>query len=445
MKFKIILSGILVMFFGSLLAQDKSIDYDKNWPNWRGPFANGISPDGNPPLAWSETKNVKWKVAIPGTGYSTPITWGDQIFLSTAIEIVDPKEGQNQEEAQQGGRRMRGKQTKNVHKFDVISLNRFTGKILWQKTVTEEVPQEGTHQAGSWASNSPVTDGENIYAYFGSRGLFCLDLKGNLKWQRDFGQMEKRNSFGEGSSPVLYEDKIIVLWDQEGQSFIIALDKKTGKDIWKVNRDETTTWSTPLVVEVNGKPQVITGATTLMRSYDLETGQQIWQSKGLFANVIPMPVAKENMVYLMSGHRGSALLAINLSEAKGDISDSETIVWRYNKDTPYTPSPLLMENNLYFFKSNSGILTCLDANDGTVKYSNQRLDGMGNLYTSPVGAGDRFYIIGGTGISYTVKHGSKFEILAKNQLDDKFHASPVIIGKNIYLRGFKYLYCIGSD
>ena len=257
--------------------------------------------------------------------------------------------------------------------------------------------------------------------------------------------MEKRNSFGEGSSPVLYEDKIIVLWDQEGQSFIVALDKKTGKDIWKVNRDETTTWSTPLVVEVNGRAQVITGATTLMRSYDLETGQLIWQSKGLFANVIPMPVAKENMVYLMSGHRGSALLAINLSDAKGDISDSETIVWRYNKDTPYTPSPLLMENNLYFFKSNNGILTCLDANDGTVKYSNQRLDGMGSLYTSPVGAGDRFYIIGGTGISYTVKHGSKFEILAKNQLDDNFHASPVIIGNNIYLRGFKYLYCIGSD
>lgn len=445
MKFKIILSGILLMFSGFLFAQDKSIDYDKNWPNWRGPFANGISPDGNPPLTWSETKNVKWKVAIPGTGYSTPITWGDQIFLSTAIEIVDQKNQQNQDEPQQGGRRRSGKQSKNVHKFDVLSLNRLTGKILWQKTVTEEVPQEGTHQAGSWASNSPVTDGENIYAYFGSRGLFCLDLKGNLKWQRDFGQLEKRNSFGEGSSPVLYEDKIIVLWDQEGQSFIIALDKKTGKDIWKVNRDETTTWSTPLVVEVNGRPQVITGATTLMRGYDLETGQLIWQSKGLFANVIPMPVAKENMVYLMSGHRGSALLAINLSEAKGDISDSETIVWRYNKDTPYTPSPLLMENNLYFFKSNSGILTCLDANDGTVKYSNQRLDGMGNLYTSPVGAGDRFYIIGGTGISYTVKHGSKFEILAKNQLDDKFHASPVIIGKNIYLRGFKYLYCIGSD
>ncbi len=199
-----------------------------------------------------------------------------------------------------------------------------------------------------------------------------------------------------------------------------------------------------MVVEVNGKPQVITGATKLIRSYDLETGKLIWQSKGLFANVIPMPVVKENMVYLMSGHRGSALLAIRLSEAKGDISDSETIAWRYDKDTPYTPSPLLMENNLYFLKSNNGILTCLDANDGKVHYSNQKLDGMGSLFTSPVGVGDRFYIIGGTGLSYVIKHGPKFEILAKNQLDDKFHASPVIIGKNIYLRGFKYLYCIGT-
>ncbi len=238
MKSRIILSGILLILSGILLAQDKSVDYDKNWPNWRGPFANGISPDGNPPLTWSESKNVKWKVPIPGTGYATPITWGDQIFLLTAVDMG----GQNQDEPQQGGRRRRSKQTKNVHKFDVISLNRLTGKIQWQKTVAEEVPQEGTHQFGSWASNSPVTDGENIYAYFGSRGLFCLDLKGNLKWQRDFGQMEKRNSFGEGSSPVLYKDKIVVLWDQEAQSFIIAVDKKTGKDIRKKNRDETTTW-----------------------------------------------------------------------------------------------------------------------------------------------------------------------------------------------------------
>ncbi len=438
---------ISIIMSGFLSAQEKPSDFDKNWPHWRGPLANGVSPNGNPPSEWNEEKNVKWKIEIPGSGHETPVIWGDQIIILTAIEIEGEEKPKEQAEQPQQGRRnwMSAKKTKNVHKFVVLSVNRQDGKIQWQKTVKEEVPQESTHDYGSWASNSPVTDGKHIYAYFGSRGIFCLDMKGNLKWQRDFGQMEKRMSFGEGSSPVLYENKIIILWDHEGESFLIALDKKDGKDVWKTNRDEGTSWSTPFVVEVNGKPQVITSATKLIRSYDIASGELIWECSGMTNNVIPMPVTDGNILFLMSGFRGNALLAIDLSKAKGDITGSDAIIWEYNKDTPYTPSPILLDNMLYFLRSNNGSLSCLDKNDGRVYYSKQKLEETGSIFTSPVATRDRIFVLGGTGLTYVVKHGSEFEILSKNKLDDKFHASPAIIGDNIYLRGFKYLYCISEE
>ena len=319
------------------------------------------------------------------------------------------------------------------------------GQIQWQKTVKEETPQEKTHEFGSWASHSPVTDGKHIYAYFGSRGLFCLDMQGNLRWERGFGQMSKKMSFGEGSSPVLHDNKIIIVWDHEGDSFIIALDKNTGKDVWKVDRHEATTWTTPFIVEVEEKPQVIASGTNRIRSYDPATGKLIWECGGMTANCIPMPVTANDILYVMSGFRGSALLAINLLKAKGDITDSGAIVWKYDKDTPYTPCPLLLDHNLYFLRVNNGILSCLDARNGKGYYRNERLEGMGNLFTSPVGVKDRIYILGGSGVTYVIKHGPEFKILAKNELEDNFHASPAIIENYIYLRGFNNLYCISQE
>ena len=309
----------------------------------------------------------------------------------------------------------------------------------------EEIPEERTHDLGSWASNSPVTDGKHIYAYFGSRGIFCLDMAGVLKWQRDFGQMSKRMSFGEGSSPVLYDNKVIIIWDHEGESFIVALDKNSGEEVWKTARDEGTSWSTPFIVDVDSKPQVIVSATRRIRSYDPDTGKLIWECSGMTQNVIPMPVTDGKMLYLMSGFRGSALLAIDLSKAKGDISNSDAILWQYNQDTPYTPSPLLIDNMLYFLRLNNGSLTCIDKKDGKVYYSKEKLEGISNLFTSPVGTKDRLYILGKSGITYVIKHGPEFEILAKNQLEDNFHASPAIIGNDMYLRGFKNLYCISQQ
>ena len=443
MKKILIIIGILVIFSNLLWAGEKSPEYEKYWPQWRGPFATGASPSGNPALEWNEDKNVKWKIEIPGKGHATPVVWGDQIFILTAIETdKDTRSVEESESPQQGHRGMPVNRTTKVHKFVIFAINRHDGKTLWQHSVREEVPQEGTHDMGSWASHSPVTDGEHVYAYFGSRGLFCFDMQGKLKWERDFGQLSKRMNFGEGSSPVLYRDRIIVNWDHEGQSFIIALDKKTGKDIWKVDRDEGTSWATPLVVENNGKFQVVTSATKLIRSYDFDTGKLIWECGGMTQNAIPSPFAADGILFVMSGFRGNTLLAINLSKAKGNITDTDAIVWRLDRDTPYAPSGLLFDNKLYFLKSNNGILSCFDAVSGKEYYSGQRLEGMGNVFASPVSAQGRIYIVGQKGTMYVIKHGPVFEVLAKNSLDDNFSASPAIVGNTLYLRGYRNLYCI---
>jgi outer membrane protein assembly factor BamB len=440
--------GLFLTFLFIISAADntKDTDYDKYWPQWRGPYMTGVSPNGNPPSEWSENKNVKWKIQVPGKGHATPIIWGDRMFILSAVAIGKEDSPTKPAETPQRRRGMPVTRTTKIHKFIIFAINRSDGKILWQHTVKEEVPQEGTHEQGSWASNSPVTDGDFVYAYFGSRGLFCFDMQGNLKWERDFGQMNKRMNFGEGSSPVLYKDKIIVNWDHEGDSFIIALDKKTGKDIWKVDRDEHTSWATPLVIEHDGKAQVITSATQMVRSYDVATGKLVWECSGMTQNAIPVPMEASGIVYLTTGFRGNALLAIRLSEAQGNITDSDAIVWRYDgKDTPYAPSGLLYNDRLYLLRSNNGILSCFDAKTGKQIYGGQRMEGMGNIFASPVAAQDRIYIIGQKGMTFVIKAGPAFEVLAKNQLDDNFNASPAVVGNVMYLRGCKNLYCIAEE
>jgi len=445
LKFKIILTSLVslgLMLSGTLNAQKNSTVNSTNWPQWRGPSETGAAPAGNPPVEFSETKNVKWKTEIPGKGHATPIIWGDQMIILTAVATdKKPQKGDVTQENGRLGPPSSG--TEFIHKFEVISVDRNTGKIQWTTTVKEEIPQERTHALGSWASDSPVTDGENIYAYFGSRGLFCLDFKGTILWDRDFGQMEIVMSFGEGSSPSIYKDKVVVVWDHEGASFIAALDKKTGKDVWKVERDEKSSWASPLIVELNGKAQVITAATNKVRSYDFETGELIWECTGLTRNVIPNPVYADGMLFVMSGYRGNSLLAIDLARAKGNITDTDVIVWKYIQDTPYTPSPVLMDGKLYFLKANNGSISCLDAKDGKVNYLNEKLEGIVNIYSSPTGAGDHIYIAA-EGVVDVIRSGSVFELLSSNKLDDTFHASPVVIGNDLYLRGFKYLYCISA-
>lgn len=446
MRTAISTAALLFIFTGYLIAQTQLSDNENNWIHWRGPYETGVAPTGNPPIEWSETKNIKWKSEIPGIGHATPIIWKDQMILLSAIKTNKIGGEKAAEEGEDENDWMNAKSTDLIHKFAVISVDRTNGEIQWQTVVREELPFSKTHQFGSWASNSPTTDGENIYAYFGSHGLYCLNLEGEILWERDFGRMEKVMSFGEGSSPYLYKNKLVVLRDHQGQSAIHVMDKKTGDIIWEAERDEVSSWSTPSVIEFEGTSQLVTAATGKIRSYDIANGKLLWECGGLTRNVIPSPIFLDGWVYLMSGYRGNALLAIDLAKASGDISGSDAIVWSYSEsNTPYTPCPVLMDGKLYFLKANNGYLSCLDAKDGTVYYAGEQLEGIKNIFTSPVGVKDRIYVVGTNGVSWVVKHGEEFELLSQNTLEDEFLASPVILGDDLFLRGEKAFYCISEE
>ena len=423
-------------------------DPDQNWPQWRGPRMTGVAPQGNPPVEWSDSKNIKWKIEIPGKGSASPIVWGDRIFVLTAIPTEKKVPAAAAPEPAAPGKRGRGPrgiQPDAVQQFAVIAVNRKDGKILWQKVVREELPHEGTHPTGTWASNSAVTDGEHVYAFFGSRGLYALDMNGNLKWEKDFGDMTIRLGFGEGASPAVHGDKIVVTWDHEGDSFIVALDKRSGKEAWRVPRDEGTAWTTPLIVEANGATQVITSATRKVRSYDLATGKLLWETAGMTANAIPTPVTDGKIVYLTSGFRGNALMAVNLDAAKGNLASTEAVLWKFDRDTPYVPSPLLYDGKLYFMKTNSAIVSCFDAATGKPLYGPERIEGMTDVYASPVGAAGRVYVFGRDGVGTVLAHGPEFKVLAQSKLDDGFDASPAIVGNEMYIRGRNHLYRISAD
>ena len=429
-------------------------DGDRFWPQWRGPLLTGAALYGDPPVAWSETKNVKWKVEIPGKGSATPVIWGDTIFVLTAIPTEKKAPAAIEDKAaapapESGGERRQsrppGIKPEFVQRFTILAINRKDGKTLWQRSLREELPHDGTHATNTWASASALTDGERVYAFFGSRGLYALDMKGNVKWEKDLGDMTIKLGFGEAASPALHGDRLVVNWDHEGESFIVALDKRTGKEVWRTPREEKTSWSTPLVVEVGGRAQVITSATSRGRSYDLATGELLWHATVMTANVIPTPVHSDGLVFLTSGFRGNALLAVRLAEAKGDVTNSSAIVWRYDRDTPYVPSPLLYGDQLYILKSNNGILTSFEARTGKKLYGEQRLEGVPNVYASPLGVAGRIYVAGRDGGVAVVQQGPEFKQLAANQLDDGFDASPVAVDNELYLRGQRFLYRISTN
>jgi outer membrane protein assembly factor BamB len=408
---------------------------DQYWPQWRGPDATGVSKLAKPPLEWSETKNVRWKKEIPGRGAGTPVIWGNLVFLSTAVPT-----GLSDSDAH----RSRGSNP-GPHKYVVMALDRKDGRAVWERVVREEAPHEGTHQDwGTWASPSIVTDGTHVIASFESRGIYAFDMKGTPIWQKNFGNKRMRNQFGEGSSPALHRDTLVIVWDHQGESFITALDKRTGEERWRTPRDEIDSWATPLVVESNGRAQVVTSGMKQVRSYDLETGKLLWYGAGTTMNPIPSPVAADGFVILTAGFRGNDLKAVRLADAKDDISNTPALVWGLTRDTPYVPSPLLYEGILYLLKSNNGILSTFDAKTGKPYYQLARLEAAPNVFASPVGAAGRVYIVGQEGTTVVLKQGPTFEVLAQNKLDDGFNASPALVDGEIYLRGFQSLYCIAE-
>lgn len=419
---------------------------DENWPQWRGPLGTGAAPNSDPPVEWSETKNIRWKVALPGKGHSSPIVWGDRIFLTSAVpfgELLPPKHSTAPGTHD-------GVPVTQKHEFVVMAVNRRDGKLLWQKSVHQKFPHEGGHYTGSLASNSVVTDGEHVFAFFGSHGLYCLDLQGDVKWQKQFGEMRTKHGHGESASPVLHGDLVFVNWDHDGPCFIAAFDKRTGKQRWKVDRDEETSWSSPIIVEDDGSQNagralLIVAGTNRVRAYDPATGKVIWECGGLSSNIVATPVAAEGMLYAGSSYEKKAFLAIRLDRAQGDITGSDRIAWTRNRGTPYVPSPLLYGDSLYYLTHYQGILSRVEAVTGVDKPGAMRLGSMGNIYASPVAGGGRVYVTDLDGKTIVVSHSNPPKVLATNILDEEFAASAAIVGRELFLRGKKYLYCIAED
>ena len=455
-----------------------------NWPTWRGPDTMGISRGGNPPLEWSETKNIKWKVKLEGdASNSSPVIWGNKIFFQTAIDtkikddtptpapVPMPMGGRGGPPGggppgarpggggpggrpggggrggrPGGGRRpggFGGGTPTTQYKFNLVCMDRKTGNLLWEKTVCQVKPHQGHHRDHGFASFTPVTDGKLVWAAYGSRGIYCYDADGNKVWSKELPTMS--TMFGEGGSPTLAGNAVIVLQDQRGESFIFAFDKKTGELLWKKPRDEEASYATPFPVAVDGKLQVVVSATNFIRSYDVQTGDVVWQCSGQTRNVIPTPVVGAGIVYVTSGYRGNALQAIKLG-GRGDLSGSDAIVWQVNeRTTPYVPSPLLYDNRVYVCKSNDEILSCYDAKTGEPHFVEQKMEEMDGVYASPVAAAGRIYYVGRNGVSYVLKPSDKFEVLAVNTLDDKIDCSPAFVGDEIYLKGKQNLYCIAAS
>ncbi len=399
------------------------------WPTWRGPSGDGTARAGsNPPLEWSESKNVRFKVELPGLGLSTPIVWGDRIFVTSAVPV---------EATGAGGRA--------EQRFVVAAYSRADGRQLWQHAAAELVPHEGHHTEASFASASPVTDGKRLIAFFGSNGLFAYDLDGKLLWQKDLGDMRTRNGFGEGASPALHGDLVVVNWDHEDDSFVVALDANTGAEKWRRARpDEVTSWSTPIVVPHGEGHQVVIAATGATRGYDLATGTELWAIPGMTTNVVPTPIHRNGVVYVTSGFRGNMMQAISIAKATATKGGEGSILWSHDRHTPYVPSPVLHHDTIYFLRHFTNILTALDATTGAVRYTEQRLEPLTSVYASLAAAGERIYVVGRDGKAVVFRHGPKLEILASNELDDRFDASPVIVGDELLLRGRRFLYSIAE-
>jgi outer membrane protein assembly factor BamB len=418
----------------------------ENWPRWRGPMDNGMA-RGDAPLAWSAAQGIAWKAAVPGRGHSTPVVWGDRIFLTTAVPTGKPAPAAAPVEDVGGGGRRRGPGggggPQAEHRLVVMAFDRKTGRQLWEKTARTVVPHEGFHrQYGSFASNSPVVDGEHVIASFGSNGVYCYTHDGRLVWEKDLGiKMRMLLSFGEGSAPALDGSTLVLLYDHEDESLLVALDKSTGKELWRTPRPPGSAWSTPLIATVDGKKQAIVPATKFAGGYDLATGKLIWQATGLGRNAIPQPVAADGAVYVMTGFQQPNLMAIRLGR-EGNLTGTDAILWQNQRGNSYTPSPVLHDGKLYLL-TDSGMLSCLDAKTGKPYYAQERLPKTYSFKASPVAANGKLYLATEDGDVVIVKMGEKFEVLATNSLpDEMFIASPAILDGEIYLRGRNTLYCI---
>lgn len=426
-----------------------------NWPQFRGPDTRGVA-EGPPlpPDQWSAgppPQNIAWQADIPGRGWSSPVVWGNRIFLTTAVaegETEEPKKG-----LYFGGERPDPPDL--VHRWMVLCLDLESGGRLWERTVHEGKPPMPRHIKNSYASETPATDGERVYAYFGNLGLWCLDLDGNVVWTKEMEPRRTRFNWGTAASPVLHEDRLYIVNDNEDESFLLALDKKTGEAVWRVPRAEKSNWSTPYVWVNEQRTEIVTPGTKQVRSYGLD-GELLWTLEGMSKITIATPYAVDGLLYVSSGYVGDKnrpLYAIRPG-AEGDISlspgpDGETptsnasIVWSKPQAAPYNPSTLVYQGRLYVLYDR-GRVACFDAKDGAVLYERQRIPGGRQFTSSPWAYGGKVFCLDENGVTFVLKAGGEFEVLHENRLadGDMGMASPAIAGDRLILRTSERVYCI---
>lgn len=426
----------LLLVAACLLAFNaNSVIADETWPAWRGPTGNGHAADtADPPIEWNENKNIKWKVELPGLGSSTPCVVDNRIILTftqptgRTIEVTEKDSS--------------GKLKPNeFHKLFVIAYDLQTGREIWKTEVAEAVPNSVCHPTGSYAAASAVTDGNQVYAFFGSLGMFTLDLDGKVVWDYQLPKMKTLANFGEGASPVVGDNVVVIPWDEQGQSFVAGIDTASGKEKWRTDRTEDSSWSTPLIINDGNRNLVVLSGTKQTRAYDLQSGSEIWNCGGMSSNPTSSPVSDGNVLFVGNSYRGNVLQAINFQNATGDLTQSNNLLWTHRRAASYVPTPVVLDGKIYFLKDSVGILNCLVTNTGKPAFSPKRI-GLKKVHASPIIAANRIYIVSLEGDCVVLDPTQECTTLAANHLDDTFGASPVAIGSTLILRGAKNLYCI---
>lgn len=430
--------AIVICFLASCVSADA------NWPQFRGPSA-GVVEDDILPDTWSATENVVWAVEIPGRAWSSPIVWGSRIFVTSAVSEGDaemPKKG-----LYFGGNR--SKPSDKVHRSMVYSIDFATGKVLWERLAHKAVPQHPLHIKNTYASETPVTDGKRVYAYFGNVGLFCYDLQGKALWSKTWPSFKIRYNWGTAASPVLHEDRLFMVNDNDQQSFLVALDKKTGKQMWRVDRDEKSNWATPYIWQNKRRTELVTAGTVKVRSYDLD-GKLLWELGGMSSIAIPTPCAEHGLLFVSSGYVGDRkrpLFAIRPG-ASGDITlkddenSNEYVAWCQRKGGPYNPSPVAYGDYVYVLYDR-GLLSCYEARTGNEVYSRQRLAEGANAFTaSPWANNGKIFCLSEDGDTFIVKAGPEFKLLGRNRLDEMCMATPAAARGSLIIRTMSKVYRI---
>jgi outer membrane protein assembly factor BamB len=415
------------------------------WPQWRGPGGTGISQETKVATEWSAAtentaaKNIKWKVEIPGRGHSSPVVWGDLVFVTTAIkgEQVPGRKGQVHLDFQKkpGYVHEESMDIDYKHTLKVYAVDTKTGKIAWERVAYDGVMFDDRHRQNTFASPTMATDGERAYAFFESNGVYAYDFKGNLAWKKDLGTIIKAG-LGPGTSPVIYKDLLILQCDQEmgDGSYLVALNRKTGDEVWRAARENRRSWATPLIVNTGARDELIASGAEAVIAYDPATGKELWKSDGTRSHPIPSPVSTKGLVFLTAGSQAKVVMA---------MKPGGEVIWRYNKGAAYVTSPIAVGDYLYLV-SDAGLMTCLDALTGQLKYEGGRPPVPGAFRASAVSFGDKILLTSEDGDSFVIKTGPVHEVLAANSIGETVWASPAIAGGTIFIRGERHLFAIGE-